>query len=513
MKFRNLERFSTGAAGSTMNLEVPLPRTPDGRVYRYSPNESAHPRHFVLGDFDHEFVPSEESRARMKIEPRSSQTVCPYSGTIGDDQEFMHPDDIKAALATVEHAAAADVEAALSRMFDGFNRNMPSNSLIKITANIQKKHRPKPRFSRRDLMRELVCEHCSRDYGVYAIALFCPDCGAPNLGLHFAREAALVGEQVDLADSLSGEQEELAYRLLGNAHEDVLTAFEATLKTVYLYGLEQDEQAAASAKAVRNDFQNIEIAQRRFAELSLDAFGNLNDSELETLGLNIQKRHIIGHNLGVVDAKFAIHAQDTQVGKTVHLVGTDIREFAAICQKVVDRLDEWLSGRAETASQERRALPAAIRASVKPSDPLDSLDTALSPLARRMGLWIAKHYGDEWYSFVDKEPLEIAFADSALRDIQDAVAELEAEGMVSCSHSMSEAVPHIRPLPDLFVTFDPLAHGHNPVDDAAELSARVLEGNDSVAVADLHEATGWPLRRFNSGSVPRDQPGRRRPRE
>ena len=41
-------------------------------------------------------------------------------------------------------------------------------------------------------------------------------------------------EQVELASKLAVEQSELAYRLLGNAHEDVLTAFEATLKTVYL---------------------------------------------------------------------------------------------------------------------------------------------------------------------------------------------------------------------------------------------------------------------------------------
>ena len=39
-----------------------------------------------------------------------------------------------------------------------------------------------------------VCDHCGRDYGVFAIGLFCPDCGAPNLRLHFAREARTAGE-------------------------------------------------------------------------------------------------------------------------------------------------------------------------------------------------------------------------------------------------------------------------------------------------------------------------------
>ncbi len=433
----------------------------------------------------------------MRLEPRSSQTVCPYSGVIGDDQQFTNPDDIKAALATVEHAAVTDIEAELDRVFSGFNQSMSSNRLINITANVEKKRRPKPRFSRRDLMRELVCEHCSRDYGVYAIALFCPDCGAANLRLHFAREGALVGAQVDLADSLSGNQEELAYRLLGNAHEDVLTAFEATLKTVYLYGLTQNQQAAESARPVKNDFQNIGFAQQRFVELSFDPFCALGDHELETLRLNIQKRHVIGHNLGVVDAKFATHAQSAEIGHTVHLVGADIREFAAICQKVIDRLDNWLSGQAGLSLGELRPLPANPKKQSEPGDPLDNLDTDLSLLARRVGFWIAQHCADDWGLFVDMEALLEVFSSCELRDLEDAVAELEAEGLISCSHVMSETLPYTRPLTELFVVFDPLAHGHNPIVDAAELAREALKGNGSINVSDLHGTTGWPLRRFN----------------
>lgn len=43
MRFRNLERYRTGGAKNRMELSIPLPRTPEGRVYRYSPNEKALP--------------------------------------------------------------------------------------------------------------------------------------------------------------------------------------------------------------------------------------------------------------------------------------------------------------------------------------------------------------------------------------------------------------------------------------------------------------------------------------
>src|ERR1043166_6932406 len=218
-----------------MQLAVPVPQTPKRRFYRYSPNERAHPRHFVIGQVALDFVISETARARMKLEPRSKQTVCPYSGTIAADNDFVHPDDVKATFSLVEPAAISDVEAELFRMFDPLSRSQSRNSMVRIETKVRQTPRPTPRFSRNDLLRDLVCDHCGRDYGVYAIGLFCPDCGAPNLRLHFARETGLVGKQVDLADAQTEDNHELAYRLLGNAHEDVLTAFEATLKTVYLY--------------------------------------------------------------------------------------------------------------------------------------------------------------------------------------------------------------------------------------------------------------------------------------
>ena len=98
-------------------------------------------------------------------------------------------------------------------------------------------------------------------------------------------------------------------------------------------------------KAVGNDFQNLERAEKRFKDLEFDPFASLSADDLATLRLNIQKRHIIGHNLGVVDLKFAEHAEEARLGETVQLVGDDVRRFAAICQIVIDALDAWLAVR------------------------------------------------------------------------------------------------------------------------------------------------------------------------
>ncbi len=69
---KNLERYRVGGGGgSRMQLGLPLPKTPDGGVYRYSPNVDAPPRHFVLGGRADGHFSSSEAQARMKQPPGS----------------------------------------------------------------------------------------------------------------------------------------------------------------------------------------------------------------------------------------------------------------------------------------------------------------------------------------------------------------------------------------------------------------------------------------------------------
>ncbi len=388
---------------------------------------------------------------------------------------------------------------AISDMFkNAFKGSSTAKGPIKVTTSV--KHstpKPKPRFARKDLLRELVCDHCGRDYGLFAIGLFCPDCGAPNLRLHFSREVELVDAQVSLAKEIEAHKEELAYRLLGNAHEDVLTAFEATLKTVYLYG---QSQAKLSQPKVGNDFQNVDRALKRFGELNLNPFEQLTEPELATLQLNIQKRHIIGHNLGVVDNKFAAHANDAKVGETVGLVGADIQQFAAIGQKVVDSLDSWLCGSPSPTIKHSASLMMMItEPTMDSNDPkgLMALDLQLSLLARKVALWVAEHCPDGSRNFVDANKLREEFKENSEEQLDEAIAELTTDGYVELSRTLGGGLPHFRPSLDLYLTFDGLAFGRDPIADIVTVAELALAGSDSVNTEGLFAQTGWDVRRFN----------------
>lgn len=492
MRFRNVGQYKVGGTGTRMELAIPLPKTPDGRVYRFSPNENAHPRHFVLGGRDDAITATDEIRGRMRIAPGSDQTVCPYSGVVGEQQDFTHPDDVTAARSVMEHAVMADVKAELSAMLKGMARN--SGGAIRFEAG-RSPAKPKPRFSRSDLMRELVCDHCGQDYGVYAIGLFCPGCGAPNLRLHFAREVELVLTQVELAETQATASEELAYRLLGNAHEDVLTAFEATLKTVYVFGV-VERTGAAPAKPPQNDFQNIEKARKRYGELDIDPFAGLGARELAVLKLNIQKRHVIGHNLGVVDAKFAEHASDARVGETVALVGADIRNFATLAQKVVDQLDAWLTGEA--------VLPAVEDAPPEPSavssPPEQDNDLGIGALAYSLGMWVADRAANGMCDPIGVEDITAAFPDHNSADLAEAVADLKGFGYVDTSGVIGAWLDELSPRLDLFIDFDRRAGREDPNQAAVLLADELLKrgpADSSVNVPEFYAQLGWPLRRFN----------------
>ncbi|RYH00345.1 MAG: hypothetical protein EON58_00585 [Alphaproteobacteria bacterium] len=484
MKLKRLEKMRSGGTRTKMQLSIPIPRTPEGRVYRYSPNVDAHPRHFVLGDTVAGFLPNPAKAQRGKFSPGTPGTVCPYSGIRADDEEFMHPDDRKAAMKIVEQAALQDIQDAFSNMLAGAARG--SKSLTYKPA--ARKSKARPLFGRRDLMRLLVCDCCGRDYGVFAISLFCPDCGAPNLALHFAREVELVSQQVDVAQGWGDEKQELAYRLLGNAHEDVLTAFEASLKVVYLHQIENRGPGSPPVKQVGNDFQNIEKGRRRFNEFAFDPFAELEAEELAALSLNIQKRHLIGHNLGVVDAKFVQHAAEAKLGETVKLVAADIRSFAGLCEKVIRRIDDMLA-QVPLPSPVNQIEEGAVHLSEETIGDLSVDGTAI-------GKWICQTSVDGQPGPLDEDALISAFPGLSPDQIAEALADLAEDDYLDLSHTISERLPRARVREDLFLTFDPWCMNTNPAVDALQLVPLVL-AKESVDVPALHAESGLSLRRFN----------------
>lgn len=341
-QYRELGRLTKERHGDQLTLAVPLPTSPKGMNNLRCPSDACQPRVFQLG----EDAPAPgESDPRWRRAPGQPLATCPYCGHDDDQEAFFHPDDIEAMKEQVLWAASRDVAHVFEDMARSFNRRT-RNQFFSVTMKVEGSNSPRPFFHREDLLRDLTCDVCQRRYGVYAIGLFCPDCGAANLHVHFARETGLVAQQIEVAQAIESEcGSELSYRLLGNAHEDVVTALETYLKTAYRFLVRKRYSAAealpfCSKKAIQNSFQNIERTERLFRQrLNIGPFAHLEPCARERLRVNLEKRHLIGHNLGLVDEAYAQSVGAEVVGSSVPLVAEEVKAFAELASSVVARLE------------------------------------------------------------------------------------------------------------------------------------------------------------------------------
>ena len=106
-----------------------------------------------------------------------------------------------------------------------------------------------------------------------------------------------------------------------------------------------------SKKAIGNAFQNIRRGGKKFAEMDIDLYAVLSDEESHRMAINIEKRHVIGHNLGVADEQYVALTQVEQPGETVHLVGEEIGLFADACLRVITTLEVALLAEATTGGR------------------------------------------------------------------------------------------------------------------------------------------------------------------
>ena len=344
-RFKRLEKYKVGSTNDIMELNIPLPKSPSGKVYRRCHNEDCTPRLFLLGDAQR---PENINVSQLKRSPGTQGTTCPYCGIDANDVEFNYEGDIKAIQEYIKWAASRDISDYMEKMTRDFNRSQPRGGLISLKMDFRPNHTSEPRAWREDLIRNLACDICGREYGVYAIALYCPDCGCKNLRVHFEREIELILQQIDLAEQVSEDgNNELSYRILGNAHEDVVTAFETYQKVFYKYMVKKlfgGEQAGKiiSKKAIGNRFQNVEKAKDLYRNLSLDPFIVLTFEELELIRLNIEKRHVIGHNLSIADEAYSDTEQREKPGTTVGILADEISEFAETTRRVVVELERLM---------------------------------------------------------------------------------------------------------------------------------------------------------------------------
>lgn len=338
-----------------------------------------------------------------------------------------------------------------------------------------------------------TCEECGCRYSYIGSAFFCPAC-AHNSAAHTfqqtlatVRAAVTVGQQLRAA--LTPDEAENTARLLREKGvSDIVTAIQRVAERVW-------EALPGSKPPQRNVFQRLAEASQLWSTVTgHDFLAFLSADEFRRMQVFYQKRHLLAHCEGIVDADYIRKTGDTSlaVGQRAVVTEAALLEFAAIAEKLGMGLLQSYTHPVRTPST--APVLAATQSAQRPTSPYSKEAEAIARLMVERS-----KYGRQNDPMIAADEVR-ANTHLSDEDIAEAVHELDQDGLVIRHQSlgMGKIGFHVlSPEPALFAVFDPILGIGTPLLDAREIARALTEREHDGNIADLAEALGWSPRRIN----------------
>lgn len=272
---------------------------------------------------------------------------CPYCGHTEGHEHFWTKEQIEYAKSVAMRKVTDAFHKDLEKL--EFNHKPKGAFGIGISMKV-KPGRPTPihYYREQKLETEVACANCTLRYSVYGVFAFCPDCGQHNSLQILDKNIEVVGKMLDLA---AGADAELAEKLIENALEDCVSAFDG-------FGRElcrlHAKKATKPDKAGKTSFQNLEGAKTNVSALfGHDLSVHVSAEEWQAANRGFQKRHLIAHKMGVVDQEYITKTNDpdAMLGRKVAVAETDVQATISAVRKIAQGLanDIAATGNEETA--------------------------------------------------------------------------------------------------------------------------------------------------------------------
>jgi Zn finger protein HypA/HybF involved in hydrogenase expression len=279
-----------------------------------------------------------ECEAYFKVEPGTGVSGdnpchCPYCGHSAVQNHFFTKDQV----AYSRSIALRKVRQAFQHDLDDFARSLNSGSSgssrgsgLRISMHTTVKHSPLPsirHYREKELETKVVCERCSLHYAIYGAFAFCPDCGSHNSAQILSANLEIAEKILAMADSAEAD---VRSHVIGDALENAVAAFDG-------FGREScrvwSAKAADIAKAEKLSFQNLAGAQQRVQDLfGFDIASCLKTEQWDFACRCFQKRHLLAHNMGVVDEEYLRKTNDPQAikGRKVSIETDEVKRLVGV---------------------------------------------------------------------------------------------------------------------------------------------------------------------------------------
>ena len=306
--FHDMKRYSTGQSpGGDETFSVPLEPDEDGLIGRECPEEDCQPKYFKMSlsipDDIHETI---EDFSQMAV-------TCPYCGTVENMQHFHTESQAEWIKSMIFRDVAKSFQDMMGDIFKPTTHS--SSGMFSVSIKYTPGSLPSVRhYVEEQLKQTVTCDNCGFNYAVYGISFHCPLCGEGNLIQHLERSARIIKVLLEEAAEVGKKRgQEIGEQMVGNALEDVVGLFEAFLKHIFRYEMKRrltKEEAENKINRIRTNFQRLEGAEKFFAEeLQVSLFDACSSQERDFLQEQFLKRHVLTHNLGLVDKKYLERAK------------------------------------------------------------------------------------------------------------------------------------------------------------------------------------------------------------
>lgn len=179
-----------------------------------------------------------------------------------------------------------------------------------------------------------TCEDCTCRYSYVGAAYFCPSCGKNSANHTFVQTLTTIRTAAGLGEILRAtlgpdEAEVITRTLLEKAMQDTVTSFQRLAEQLY--------EARTGNAARRNAFQNLDAGSELWeAELGVSYVQLVDAAAVERLRVFYQQRHLLAHQLGIVDSEYVSRSGDSSyaVGQRL-VIGTGaVLEFADLVERL-----------------------------------------------------------------------------------------------------------------------------------------------------------------------------------
>ncbi len=239
---------------------------------------------------------------------------CPYCGHESSQDHFWTKEQIEYA----KSIAISKISDALVKDFKKYEFEVKPSGPFGI--GISMKFQPGPQapiryYREKSLETNITCDSCGLEYSVYGVFAYCPDCGNHNSLQILNKNLDLMKRQMALAEL----QQDIEFKryLMEDALENCVSAFDAFARQSCRLCA---NKSTDPEKAISISFQNLNRANSKLKTLfGIDLHRNVSDSDWKMINLQFQRRHLISHRAGVVDADYL-----SETGENGNLLGKRI---------------------------------------------------------------------------------------------------------------------------------------------------------------------------------------------